>query len=251
MAAGMEDMDLFTQELMKGIMDKATDHHDEAAKIKTAVNVTESRSQTSITLAEQLEERLKKLDTDPFDEDEAELRFLHSKPTCFVLIGKPGAGKTALGRRLAAEWKCEFVHATDIIMQAIEMQTERGNIVSEILLRGEAIPEEIVAKMIEEKINSMEVAHHGYILDGFPSLSEEYMSLKDQLELVRNWKMKPDFIINLKMPDKDLERRRLGQRVDPVTGEIYTQEMYAPDKPKEVQFIDKASLFNNKKEMYI
>lgn len=31
----------------------------------------------------------------------------------------------------------------------------------EILLRGEAIPEELAAKMLLEKINSPEVAHHG------------------------------------------------------------------------------------------
>jgi hypothetical protein len=31
----------------------------------------------------------------------------------------------------------------------------------EILLRGEAIPEELAAKLLMEKINSPEVAHHG------------------------------------------------------------------------------------------
>ena len=33
------------------------------------------------------------------------------------------------------------------------------------------------------------------------------------------------------MPDKDLEIRRVGQRVDQVSGEIYTKEMYDPEKP--------------------
>ena len=51
--------------------------------------------------------------------------------------------------------------ATDVISQAIEMQTEMGLKAQEILLRGEAIPEEVAAKMIEDKINSPEVAHHG------------------------------------------------------------------------------------------
>lgn len=31
----------------------------------------------------------------------------------------------------------------------------------EILLRGEAIPEDMAAKFVESKINSPEVAHHG------------------------------------------------------------------------------------------
>ena len=39
----------------------------------------------------------------------------------------------------------------------------------------------------------------GYVLDGFPSLSEDYMTVKDQLDLVNNWKLKPDFIVNVKV----------------------------------------------------
>nr|XP_006820033.1 PREDICTED: adenylate kinase 9-like [Saccoglossus kowalevskii] len=161
---------------------------------------------------------------------ESELRFLHSKPTCFIVVGKPGAGKTSLAKRLAQNWKCELVSPTELILQNMDLETDIGNKVSEILLRGEALPEEMVAKMIEEKINSPEVAHHGYVLDGFPSLCEDYMRVVDQLELVKNWKLKPDFIINLKIPDNDLAARRTGQRVDPVTNEMYTKEQWDPEK---------------------
>ena len=34
------------------------------------------------------------------------------------------------------------------------------------------------------------------------------------------------------IPDSDLEKRRIGQRVDPLTGDIYTVEVYNPDKPE-------------------
>ena len=53
--------------------------------------------------------------------------------------------------------------ATDVLSQAIELQTEMGLKAQEILLHGEAIPEEMAAKMIEDKINSPEVLHHGEI----------------------------------------------------------------------------------------
>ena len=55
----------------------------------------------------------------------------------------------------------QYFAATDVISHALELQTELGQKVQEILLRGEAIPEELAAKLIEEKINSPEVAHHG------------------------------------------------------------------------------------------
>lgn len=53
------------------------------------------------------------------------------------------------------------ISATDLLTQHIEMQTEQGKKCLEMLLRGESIPEEVVTKMIEDKINSPEVIHHG------------------------------------------------------------------------------------------
>lgn len=43
------------------------------------------------------------------------------------------------------------------------MMTETGNKCQEILVRGEAIPEDMVIRMIEEKIHSPEVVHHGML----------------------------------------------------------------------------------------
>ena len=77
------------------------------------------------------------------------------------MLGKPGSGKTTLAKRLALTWRCELVHATDLILQHIDLQTETGKRLQDILLRGGAIPEEMTARLIEEKINSPEVTHHG------------------------------------------------------------------------------------------
>ena len=33
------------------------------------------------------------------------------------------------------------------------------------------------------------------------------------------------------MSDSDLTSRRLGQKADPIFGDIYTKEVYAPTKP--------------------
>jgi len=41
---------------------------------------------------------------------QAEQAFLKSKPTCFLVLGKPGVGKTTLARSLASEWRCQFIN---------------------------------------------------------------------------------------------------------------------------------------------
>lgn len=197
--------------------------------IKRAVTVDNEECKQSV---QDVAELVRNLDKDPYSEDETEMRFLYSKPSCFLLLGKPGVGKTSLARRFAAEWKCELINSTDIILQNMELQTEIGQKCVEILHRGEAIPDDMVLKMIEDKVNSPEVAHHGYVMDDFPCISEDLMSIKDQLELIKSWKLKPDFIINLRIPDKDIENRRIGQKIDPTTLDIYIKEVYAPDLPE-------------------
>lgn len=39
----------------------------------------------------------------------------------------------------------------------------------------------------------------GYVLTGFPSLSEEYMTVPQQIEKIMNLKLKPDVLINIKV----------------------------------------------------
>jgi adenylate/nucleoside-diphosphate kinase len=72
--------------------------------------------------------------------------------------------------------------------------------------------------MIDDKINSHEVIHHGifyitmlkviqfpiwikkgYVLDGFPSQSELNLDIQKQMHMIKNWKMQPDFIINMRV----------------------------------------------------
>lgn len=53
------------------------------------------------------------------------------------------------------------IQGSEIINQGIELQTDLGANAQDILLRGEAIPEDVCAKVLLDKISSPEVAHHG------------------------------------------------------------------------------------------
>ncbi|NXF35835.1 KAD9 kinase, partial [Nyctibius bracteatus] len=166
---------------------------------------------------------------DIFDEDEAEKSFLLSKPTCLIIFGKPGSGKKTLARKLAKIWKCVFIEALEVIQTNIHEETEYGLKCQELLFKGQSIPEELVTEMILKKIESPEVAHFGYILSGFPSLSEEYMTVSQQIEKIKNVKLKPDFLINIKCPDYDLCQRISGQRQHPDSGQVYQRNQWDPN----------------------
>ncbi|MBN3311086.1 KAD9 kinase, partial [Amia calva] len=92
----------------------------------------------------------------------------------------------------------------------------------------------MMTKLILEKLNSPEVEHYGYVLSSLPSMSEDYLKIPEQIEMIRNLKLSPDFIINIKCADYDLSHRLSGQRQNPETGKVYQKEQWDPVR-KEVK----------------
>ncbi|XP_069929807.1 adenylate kinase 9 isoform X2 [Oryctolagus cuniculus] len=179
---------------------------------------------------------------DIFSEDEIERNFLLSKPVCFAVFGKPGVGKTTLANQIAQTWKCIRVEALPVLEEYIAVENELGSMLKSMLFSGQSIPDELVIKLILEKINSPEVSHFGYIITEIPSLSQDAMTALQQIELIKNLKFKPDVIINIKCPDYDLCQRISGQRQHSSTGYIYTRDHWDPEviesrrkKKKELQ----------------
>lgn len=63
-------------------------------------------------------------------------------------------------------------------------------------------------------------------------MDEQFMKLRDQMESMKNWPLKPDYVINIRIPDEDLIHRREGQKIDPSTGLLYIKEQYDPSPPE-------------------
>ncbi|XP_035277888.1 adenylate kinase 9 isoform X1 [Anguilla anguilla] len=168
-------------------------------------------------------------------EDEADRERLLNKPACFMIIGKPGVGKSTLAKRLAQSWKCILIDDTELLNNHVTNQTEQGLRILQILNEGKSIPEEMVFQLILDRLQSPEVEHYGYVLSCLPSVSEEHLKITEQIELLRNLKMSPDFIINIKCDDRDLIRRLSTQKQHPETGQVFQKEQWDPvkkDPPK-------------------
>uniref|UniRef100_A0A2K6GFB4 Adenylate kinase 9 n=1 Tax=Propithecus coquereli TaxID=379532 RepID=A0A2K6GFB4_PROCO len=166
---------------------------------------------------------------DIFSEDETEKNFLLSKPVCFVVFGKPGVGKTTLAHHITQAWKCIRVEALSVLEEQIAAATETGVMVQSLLLSGQSVPDELITKLMLEKLNSPEVSHFGYIITEIPSLSQDTMTTLQQIEVLKNLNLKPDIIINIKCPDYDLCQRISGQRQHSNTGYIYTRDQWDPE----------------------
>ncbi|XP_048858202.1 adenylate kinase 9 isoform X2 [Brienomyrus brachyistius] len=163
---------------------------------------------------------------DSLMEDEAERELLRSKPTCFFIVGSPGVGKSTLARKIAQVWNCVLIDDTELLTYHINNFTEHGLKLRDILNSGSCIPEETVFQLIMERLRSPEVEHHGYVLSCLPSISEDYLKIPEQIEIIKNFKFPPDFIINIKCADRDLVQRLSGRRLHPETGAVYPREQW-------------------------
>uniref|UniRef100_A0A8C1UAR6 Adenylate kinase 9 n=1 Tax=Cyprinus carpio TaxID=7962 RepID=A0A8C1UAR6_CYPCA len=120
---------------------------------------------------------------DKLIEDEAEREILLSKPSCFIILGKPVS--------------CQ--HTSFFSLSNIKVG-----------------------------LNSA-----GYVLACLPSMSEEYLKIQEQVDLIKSLSMPPDFIINIKCADRDLIRRLSDERQHPETGRVFQREKWDPDVKKE------------------
>eukprot|EP00111_Clytia_hemisphaerica_P024229 TCONS_00071384-protein len=171
----------------------------------------------------------KKYENDAYSEDESERRYLMAKPTCFVIFGKPGSGKTTLAKYFAKFWKCVHVTVTTAIERSIQNKTPNGIKAEELLTKGEELTEEVILDVLSEMLVCEEVQHHGYVLEGFPLLIQDSISVQKQMKFLSSLQLSPDYIINLKLRDVDACNRLKGHKYDPITNKLYDKQFYDID----------------------
>ncbi|KAI3381549.1 hypothetical protein SNEBB_008710 [Seison nebaliae] len=151
-------------------------------------------------------------------------------PPCFLVIGKPGCGRSALAKKLAEEYEAVYLNPKDLIAEYLENGSEIGTKCKKLLERGESISTLIIMTILTEKIRSPKVLFSGYVLDDFPSTANNFTDLKNQLDFVHLWPLLPDYIIDIKIENKDLYEIRTKQMLDPETHIVHRYETFTQIK---------------------
>jgi adenylate kinase len=122
-----------------------------------------------------------------------------------VLFGPPGSGKGTQSALLIDKYKLVHLSTGDILRGEIAAKTPLGNAAKERMDKGNLVPDEVVIKMIGNKLDQNPLAK-GFIFDGFPRTTAQATALdrllKDKGEAIK-------IMLSLEVDDKELEKRLL------------------------------------------
>jgi adenylate kinase len=135
----------------------------------------------------------------------------------FIFLGPPGAGKGTQAKRIARELGVPHLSTGDMLRDAVSRGTDLGKVVGPIMQRGELVSDQLVMKMIEERLAQPDCAN-GCLFDGFPRTLPQAEGLDKILESSGFGK---PVVVDLNVGEEKLLRRLTGRRTCSVGGEIY------------------------------
>ncbi|MDR0959787.1 MAG: adenylate kinase [Propionibacteriaceae bacterium] len=98
-----------------------------------------------------------------------------------LIMGPPGAGKGTQGVVIAEHFGIPAISTGAIFRSNVAEQTELGKVVSEIMNRGELVPDDVTTQLVADRLAQPDAAQ-GFLLDGFPRTVPQAKSLDEILD---------------------------------------------------------------------
>lgn len=147
--------------------------------------------------------------------------------TNVILVGPPGAGKGTQAKTLSERTALTHVASGDLFRAALREGTELGMLAKSYMDRGELVPNEVVIRMILERIAQPDCSG-GVIFDGFPRTREQATALEAAL---RDHGNRIDTVLYLQVPQDVLLRRIAGRQTCKTCGATYNIYYFPSHRP--------------------
>ncbi len=173
-----------------------------------------------------------------------------------VFFGPPGSGKGTQAKLLSSKLNIQHLSTGDILREKLKDNDQLSNKLKEIMSAGHLVSDEILNKIVSEKLTSKE-SLEGFILDGYPRTIAQSNYL---LSFMNKNNLNFDLIIDFKIDFKTVEERivnrskqekRSDDNLDVIKTRLekYMQETYPVSEVFKNQFNDKSYLLDASQEI--
>ena len=196
----------------------ASCHHVSAAAAASATAV-KSRSETASHFLQ------KPFGVLPSNKRRSRLSDDRRQPRRVIVMGGPASGKGTQCEMIKDRFGLVHLSTGDMLRSAVADRTEVGLLAKEYMDAGRLVPDDVMVKLVRDRINQPDCQERGYLLDGFPRTRQQALALKTM-------GIEPDTFLFIDVDDDALVERIVGRRIDPVDGSIYHLQFNPP--PEEI-----------------
>ncbi len=134
-----------------------------------------------------------------------------------LIFGPPGAGKGTQAADVAGKIGVKHIDTGSIIRDNIADETPLGVEAKGYVEKGELVPDELIIRLIRDRLQQPEVAD-GWLLDGFPRSLEQARALS---QMGPGGTEPVDRVVSLEAPEELLVRRLTSRRICPKCKAVY------------------------------
>jgi adenylate kinase len=135
---------------------------------------------------------------------------------CLILFGPPGSGKGTQAKLLRQALGVAHISTGDMLRERVAAHDPLGSEAEAIMKAGGLVPDEIVNRMVEERIEQPDCAN-GFILDGYPRTVNQAKLISGVLAA----KGITPVVVHLKVDYNVIIARLSGRRMCPTCGALY------------------------------
>jgi adenylate kinase len=85
-----------------------------------------------------------------------------------IIIGRQGAGKGTQCLRMSRHYVVPHISTGDMLRAAVREGTELGRLAEQVIQAGQLVGDDIMIRLVAERLEQDDARTRGYILDGFP-----------------------------------------------------------------------------------